>query len=116
MSDLVGAEFRFLPNQEEIVLGILEKRRWHRRYWIAVATFLPGAGALGVLLRDLADSNVVAAIPAFGWIATIVYAQLRTNLLPCPRCGGPFQTIGSYQRPWDPRCWNCDLSLNPPPK
>jgi hypothetical protein len=75
VSDLVGAEFRFLPNQEEIVLGILEKRRWHRRY-----------------------------------------AQLRTNLLPCPRCGGPFQTVGSYQRPWDPRCWSCDLSLNPPPK
>jgi hypothetical protein len=113
---MVSGEFRFLPNQEEIVLGIMEKRRWHRRYWIAVATVLPGAAALGILLRDLTHSHVAAAIPALGWILTIVYSQLRTNLIPCPRCGGPFRTIGSDQRPWDPRCWSCDLSLVPPPK
>ena len=116
MNDLVGDEFRFLPNQEEIVLGILEKRRWHRRFWIAVATFLPGAASLGVLLHEMTGSNAAAAIPAMGWIATIVYSQLRTNLHPCPRCGGPFPTIGAFQQPWNPRCWNCDLSLNPPPK
>lgn len=107
------AEFRFAPNREEIVLGILEKRRWHRRYWAAVATLLPGAGALGVLLAELTESTVVAAIPAFGWIFTIAYAQIRTNLLPCPRCGESFQTVGSSQRPWNPRCWSCDLSLDP---
>ena len=116
MSDLVDAEFRFLPNQEEIVLGMLEKRRWHRRYWIAVATFLPGAAALGLILRDLTGSNVVAVLPALGWIVTIAFAQIRANLLPCPRCGESFQTIGASQRPWDPRCSSCDLSLNPPPK
>jgi hypothetical protein len=112
----VSADFHFLPSQEEIVLGILEKRRWHRRYWTAVATLLPGAAALGVLLHDLTHSNVAAAIPAFGWLAMIVYAQLRTNLLPCPRCGEPFQTVGPFQLPWNPRCRSCDLSLNPPPK
>jgi len=112
----VSDEFRFHPDQEEIVLGILEKRLWHRRFWIAVATFLPGAGSLGILLYEITRSKVVAAIPAMGWILTIVYSQLRTNLLPCPRCGGPFQTIGAFQRPWNPRCWSCDLSLNPPPK
>ena len=112
----VSADFRFLPSQEEIVLGILEKRRWHRRYWTAVATFLPGAAALGVLMRDLTHSSVVAAIPALGWLATIAYAQIRTNLLPCPRCGESFQTVGPFQLPWNPRCRSCDLSLNPPPK
>lgn len=116
MSDPGDAEFRFLPNREEIVLGILEKRRWHRRYWIAVGTFLPGAAALGLLLRDVTGSDVVAALPALGWILTIVYAQIRTNLLPCPRCGEPFQTVGAFQRPWNPRCWSCGLSLESPPK
>jgi hypothetical protein len=104
-------EFRFVPSREEIVLGVLEKRRWHRRFWIAVGTFLPGAAALGVLLLDVTHSNVVAALPAMGWILTIVYAQIRTNLLPCPRCGESFQTIGCLQRPWNPRCQSCDLSL-----
>jgi len=112
----VTAEFHFLPSQEEIVLGILGKRRWHRRYWIAVATFLPGAAALGLLLRDLTGSHIIAALPALAWLLTIVYAQMRTNLLPCPRCGESFQTIGSFQRPWNPRCWSCDLSLELPPK
>ena len=116
MSDLADAEFRFLPSKEEIVLGILEKRRWHRRYWIAVGTFLPGAAAVGLLLRDLTGSDVVAALPALGWIVTIAYAQIRTNLLPCPRCGESFQTIGAFQLPWDPRCWSCDLSLELPLK
>ena len=111
-----SVEFRFAPSQEEIVLGILEKRRWHRRYWIAVATFLPGAAALGLLLRDVTDSDAFAAIPALTWILTIAYAQLRTNLLPCPRCGESFQTVGAMQRPWTPRCWSCDLSLELPPK
>ena len=114
--DVVTDDFRFLPDQEEIVLGVLEKRRWHRRFWIAVATLLPGAGSLGVLLYEVTGSRAIAAIPAMGWIVTIVYSQLRTNLLPCPRCGGPFQTIGAFQRPWNPRCWSCDLSLNPPPR
>jgi hypothetical protein len=114
--DVVTDDFRFLPNEEEIVLGVLEKRRWHRRFWIAVATLLPGAGSLGVLLYEVTGSRAIAAIPAMGWIVTIVYSQLRTNLLPCPRCGGPFQTIGAFQRPWNPRCWSCDLSLNPPPR
>ena len=116
MHDQLDAEFRFLPNREEIVLGVLEKRRWHRRYWVAVATFLPGAAALGLLLRDLTGSDVMAMLPALGWILLIVFAQLRANLLPCPRCGGAFQTIGSFQRPWNPRCSSCDLSLNPSPK
>lgn len=116
MADLADAEFRFLPNREEIVLGILEKRRWHRRYWTGVATLLPGAGALGLLLHDLTGSNTLAAAPAIGWLAAIVYAQLRTNLLPCPRCGESFQTVGPVQHPWNPRCWSCDLSLDPPPK
>ena len=98
------------------MLGILEKRRWHRRYWIAVATFLPGAAALGLILLDLTGSDIVAAIPALGWIVMIVYAQLRANLLPCPRCGESFQTIGAFQRPWDPRCESCDLSLESPRK
>ena len=108
-------EFRFIPSQE-IVLGILEKRRWHRRYWIAVTTFLPGAGALGTLLHEVTRSDVLTAMPALGWILTIAYAQIRTNLLPCPRCGEPFQTIGAFQLPWNPRCWSCDLSLELPPK
>jgi len=116
MSDALSGEFRFVPDQQEIVLGILEKRRWHRRYWTAVATVLPGAGALGVLLHDLTHSRMLSAIPAIGWIVVIVYSQLRSNLLPCPRCGESFQTVGSFQSPWDPRCWSCDLSLNPPAK
>jgi hypothetical protein len=107
----MSGEFSFAPSRAEIALGILEKRRWHRRYWTAVATFLPGAAALGVLLFDRTHSSVVAAIPAMGWILTIVYSQLRTNLLPCPRCGESFQTVGSFQRPWNPRCRSCDLSL-----
>ena len=109
-------EFRFIPSQEEIVLGILEKRRWHRRYWIAVATFLPGAAALGTLLHDVTGSDVLTVIPALAWILTIAYIQIRSTLLPCPRCGESFQTIGGFQLPWDPRCWNCDLSLELPPK
>jgi hypothetical protein len=116
VSDPGDAEFSFAPSREEVMLGILEKRRWHRRYWIAVATFLPGAAALGVILRDLSGSDVVAAIPALGWIVVIVHAQLRANLLPCPRCGESFQTIGAFQRPWDPRCERCDLSLESPRK
>jgi len=111
-----SAEFRFSPSREEIVLGILDKRRWHRRYWIAVATFLPGAAALGLLLRDVTGSDAVAAIPALMWILTIAYAQIRTNLIPCPRCGESFQTVGALQHPWNPRCWSCDLSLELPPK
>ena len=66
MSDTMTGEFRFAPSQDEIVSGILEKRRWHRRYWTAVATVLPGAGALGVLLYDLTRSRVLSAIPAIG--------------------------------------------------
>jgi hypothetical protein len=115
MSDTMTGEFSFAPSQDEIVFGILEKRRWHRRYWTAVATVLPGAGALGVLLNDLTHSRVLSAIPAIGWLVVIVYSQLRSNLLPCPRCGESFQTIG-IQLPWNPRCRSCDLSLNPPPK
>ena len=116
MSDGATGEFRFAPSRDEIVVGILEKRRWHRRYWTGVATVLPGAGALGVLLQDLTHSRLVSALPAIGWIVVIVYSQLRSNLLPCPRCGESFQSIGSFQLPWDPRCWSCDLSLKPPPK
>ena len=112
----MSGEFSFAPSREEIALGILQKRLWHRRYWIAVATFLPGAAALGVLLRDLTHSSAVAAIPAMGWILTIVYSQIRTNLLPCPRCGESFQTVGVFQRPWDPRCRSCDLSLGASPR
>ena len=116
MSDTTTTgEFRFAPSQDEILSGILEKRRWHRRYWTAVATLLPGAGALGPLLFDLAHSRVLSAMPALGWIGVIVYSQLRSNLLPCPRCGESFHTIG-FQLPWNPRCWSCDLSLDPPPK
>lgn len=116
MSDTTTTgEFRFAPSQDEILSGILEKRRWHRRYWTAVATLLPGAGALGPLLFDLTHSRVLSAMPAIGWIGVIVYSQLRSNLLPCPRCGESFHTIG-FQLPWNPRCWSCDLSLDPPPK
>lgn len=115
MSDAVTGEFRFAPSQDEILFGVMEKRRWHRRYWTAVATVLPGAGALGVLVLDLTHSRVWSAVPALGWIVVLVYSQLRTNLLPCPRCGESFQTIG-LQRPWNPRCSSCDLSLKPPPK
>lgn len=116
MSDTTTTgEFRFAPSQDEILSGILEKRRWHRRYWTAVATLLPGAGALGPLLFDLTHSRVMSAMPAIGWIGVIVYSQLRSNLLPCPRCGESFHTIG-FQLPWNPRCWSCDLSLDPPPK
>ena len=114
--DAANVDFRFSPSQEEIVFGILDKRRWHRRYWIAVATFLPGAAALGLLLRDVTSSDAVAAISALMWILTIAYAQIRTNLIPCPRCGESFQTVGALQHPWDPRCWSCDLSLELPPK
>ena len=63
MSDTTTTgEFRFAPSQDEILSGILEKRRWHRRYWTAVATLLPGAGALGPLLFDLTHSRVMSAI------------------------------------------------------
>lgn len=116
MSDATIGEFRFAPHQDEILFGVLEKRRWHRRYWTAVATLLPGAGALGVLLFDLTRSRTLSAIPAVGWLVVIAYSQIRTNLLPCPRCGESFQTIGSFQLPWNPRCRSCDLSLDPPPK
>lgn len=80
-----------------------------------MATLLPGAGALGPLLFDLTHSRVMSAMPAIAWIGVIVYSQLRSNLLPCPRCGESFHTIG-FQLPWNPRCWSCDLSLDPPPK
>ena len=115
MSDAIAGEFRFAPSQDEILLGILEKRRWHRRYWTAVATVLPGAGALGLLLFDLTRSRAMSAIPAIGWLSVIVYSQLRSNLLPCPRCGESFPSIG-VQSPWTPRCRSCDLSLDPPPR
>ena len=112
----MSGEFSFVPSREEIVLGILEKRLWHRRYWIAVATFLPGAAALGLLLSERTHSSIVAAIPAMAWLLAIVYSQLRTNLLPCPRCGESFQTVNAHQRPWSPRCLSCDLSLGASPR
>ena len=74
----MSGEFSFTPSREEIALGVLERRLWHRRYWTAVATFLPGASALGVLLFERTHSSVVAAIPAMGWLLTIVYSKIRS--------------------------------------
>ena len=106
--------FEVTPSPGEIDAGLSKIRKWWRRYWIAMLSFLPGAGTLAFLVRSWTGSDSAAAVPAVLWLLAVGAITIRANTLPCPRCGRSFQPISSLQfEPWRIACVMGDLPLKP---
>jgi hypothetical protein len=108
-------EFQGLPSEADIAEGVRILRRWHRRSWLVLATYLPVAGTLGVLLYSRSGSDWLSAVPAVTWLVAFAFSMIYANSLPCPRCRKPFRPMNASQVPWDPRCIECGLPLSKPP-
>jgi hypothetical protein len=107
-------EFQVQPSKEEIAEGLRVLRRWHRRSWLAMATYLPVAGTLSALLHRATNSDWLTALPPVAWLLMFGFSTAYANTLPCPRCGKPFRPMNGMQIPWDTQCASCGLSLSPP--
>ncbi len=42
----------------------------------------------------------------------LIYAEVRVNLLLCPRCRNKFHVKGILHFPWTRKCYHCGLKLN----
>ena len=111
----MGLRLEVIPSPSEIAAGLAEIRKWRRRCFLAAATFFLGGATLGALLLSWTGKENVAVIPGVVWLLVTVWAMIRANSLPCPRCGRTFQPISSLQfRPWRIACVHCGLPLHPP--
>jgi hypothetical protein len=90
-------------------------RAWRRYTGLLLATFIPGAFAMSLLLKTLgfAQNSIVIMIPASAWAIGFLYFGARLVFAKCPSCGESFHT-GPKKKglPFQNTCSHCGLSLD----
>jgi len=85
-------------------------RRIRNQWLLIFLGYVPVVGIVGLVSITLFNTFAPAFVTAFIWMALLLFAGIRVNAWPCPRCGKWFSGKWWYNKGFlARRCVHCGL-------